>query len=129
MEPLVLIDSNVYIDFLNSGVDPVREICRQLSLDDIASCGVVKAEVLRGVKGQKQRDRLDEFFSVTQMLTTPASLWDEVWQLAWKLDRQGKVLPLQDIVIGCCALRASASVMTRDKHFREIDGLRVLPPP
>lgn len=129
MEPLVLIDSNVYIDFLNAGADPVREISRQLALDDIACCGVVKAEVLRGVKGPKQRDRLDEFFAVTQMLATPASLWDEVWQLAWKLDRQGKVLPLQDIVIGCCALRASASVMTHDKHFQEIDGLRVLSPP
>lgn len=129
MEPLVLIDSNVYIDFLNSGVDPVREICRQLSLDDIACCGVVKAEVLRGVKGPKQRDRLEEFFSVTQMLATPASVWDQVWQLAWQLDRQGKVLPLQDLVIACCALRSGASVMTRDKHFKVIAGLRVLSPP
>ncbi len=128
MEPAVLIDSNVYIELLNAGLDPVREVSERVSLDDIACCGIVKAEVLRGIKGLKQRARLEDFFSVTQMLPTPASLWDEVWRLAWQLDRQGKTLPLQDIVIACCALRAEASVMTRDKHFRSVPGLRVLTP-
>ena len=128
MEPLVLIDSNVYIDWLNAGLDPVQEVARRISLEDIACCGVVKAEVLRGIKGPKQRDRLEEFFSVTQMVATTASLWDEAWQLAWQLDRQGKTLPLQDIVIACCAKRAGAAVMTRDKHFRSIPEIRVLEP-
>ncbi len=128
MEPAVLIDSNVYIELLNAGIDPVREISERILLDDIACCGIVKAEVLRGIKGMKQRLHLEDFFAVTQMLPTPASLWDDVWELAWKLDRQGKILPLPDIVIACCALRAEASVLTRDKHFRSIPGLRVLEP-
>jgi predicted nucleic acid-binding protein len=126
MEALVLIDSNIYIGCLNAGLDPVKELTRRVSLDDIACCGVVKAEVLRGIRGPKQRERFEEFFGVTQMIGTPASLWDEVWHLAWKLDRQGKILPLQDIVIACCALRAGAVVATRDKHFREIPDLRVI---
>jgi predicted nucleic acid-binding protein len=126
MEALVLIDSNIYIGCLNAGLDPVKEISQRVPLDDIASCGVVKAEVLRGIRGPKQRERFEEFFSVTQMIATPASLWDEAWQLAWELDRQGKILPLQDIVIACCALRAGAAVMTREKHFREIPDLSVI---
>jgi tRNA(fMet)-specific endonuclease VapC len=126
MEAAVLIDSNIYIGCMNAGLDPVQEILKGISLDDIACCGVVKAEVLRGIKGPKLRKQLEEFFAVTQMLATPAGLWDDVWQLAWKLDRQGKILPLQDIVIASCALRAGAAVMTRDKHFREIPNLRVI---
>lgn len=128
MDPVVLIDSNVYIDWLNAGLDPVQEIARRATLEDIACCGVVKAEVLRGIRSTKLRERLEEFFSVTQMISTNASLWDEAWQLAGQLDRQGKVLPLQDLVIACCARRAGASVMTRDKHFLSVPGLRVLMP-
>ena len=128
MVPLILIDSNVYISFLNSGRDPIKEIGKRASLEDIACCGIVKAEVLRGIKGPKQRSRLEEFFAVTQMIGTPASLWDEVWQLAWQLDRKGDVLPLQDIVIACCAIRAGASVMTADKHFSRVPALRVIAP-
>lgn len=128
MEALVLIDSNVFIDVLRSDHDPIREITRRVELHNVVSCGVVKAEVLRGIRVPKFRNQFESFFSLTQMVPTSASLWDEVWQLAWKLDRQGKVLPLQDIVIACCANRAGASVMTTDRHFDLIDGLTVIRP-
>ncbi len=128
METLVLIDSNIFISVLNSHKDPILEITPRVELHNVVCCGVVKAEVLRGIKGLKARDQFESFFSLTQMVPTNASLWDEVWQLAWKLDRQGKVLPLQDIVIACCANRAGAAVMTTDRHFDLIDGLTVIRP-
>lgn len=128
MGALVLIDSNVFIGTLKSDHDPIREIARRVELHNVVCCGVVKAEVLRGIKVPKFRNRFESFFSLTQMVPTTASLWDEVWQLAWKLDRQGKVLPLQDIVIACCANRAGAAVMTTDRHFDLIDGLTVIRP-
>lgn len=128
MERPVLIDSNVYIDLLRSRLDPVVEIGRRYELEDIVCCGVVKAEVLRGLKGPRLLDALQRFFAVTQMVATSASLWDEAWQLAWELDRKGRVLPLQDVVIACCARRAGAAVMTRDAHFRQVPDLEVMEP-
>lgn len=128
MERPVLIDSNVYIEVIRAGLDPVAEIGRRYGLDEIACCGVVKAEVLRGIKGPRRLDVMQRFFAVTQMVATSASLWDEAWQLAWELDRQGRVLPLQDLVIASCARRVGAAVMTRDAHFRQVPGLEVLEP-
>ena len=128
MERPVLIDSNVYIDLFRARLDPVVEIGRRYRWDEIACCGVVKAEVLRGLKGPRQLDAMQRFFAVTQMVATSAKLWDEVWQLAWELDRAGKVLPLQDLVIACCARRVGAAVMTRDAHFRQVPGLEVMEP-
>jgi predicted nucleic acid-binding protein len=89
---------------------------------------LVKAEVLRGIKTIRIRDRLSDFFSLTQMVGTNATLWEEAWALAWRLDRQGKVLPLQDIVIACCAMRAGALIMSHDARFSEIPGVNVLKP-
>jgi predicted nucleic acid-binding protein len=128
MEAPVLIDSNVFIGHLKAMRDPILEISRQVDLENVVCCGLVKAEVLRGIKTIKVRDRLKDFFGLTKMVGTNASLWDEAWTLAWKLDRQGKVLPLQDIVIACCAMRAGALVMTHDVHFSEIPGLKVIRP-
>jgi predicted nucleic acid-binding protein len=104
------------------------EIYQRLNLVDVVSCGIVKAEVLRGVKSAKLRDRLSDFFSITQMIPTGPNLWDEVWALAWKMDRTGKVIPLTDIIIAACALRADAAVLTYDKHFHSVPGLEVLEP-
>jgi len=128
METRVLIDSNVYIGFLRKGEDPIVKLEEKVSLLDVVCCGVVKAEVMRGIKSVRLRARLGHFFSITQMVGTSARLWDEVWQLAWKLDRQGSVLPLTDIIIASCALREGAAVMTSDRHFEQIPGLRVIRP-
>lgn len=128
MEHPVLIDSNVYIDFLKLRLDPLKELGRRFGSVDIACCGIVKAEVLRGIKHPKLRDGLQRFFALTQMIGTSDSLWEETWRLAWQLDRRGKILPLPDLVIACCARRAGAAVMTRDQHFREIPDLQVIEP-
>lgn len=128
MEAPVLIDSNIFIGHLRAMRDPILEITRQVNLDNVVCCGLVKAEVLRGIKTIRVRDRLSDFFSLTQMVGTNATLWDEAWALAWRLDRQGKGLPLQDIVIACCAMRAGALIMTHDAHFSEIPGVNVLKP-
>jgi tRNA(fMet)-specific endonuclease VapC len=128
MESLVLVDSNIFIGSLRLSRDPLLDIERTVPLENVVSCGVVKAEVLRGVKSLKLRNGLERFFGLTQNVGTSVSLWDDVWRLAWKLDRQGKVLPLQDIIIACCAMKAGAAVMTANRRFREISGIRVIAP-
>lgn len=37
--------------------------------------------------------------------------------------RQGSVLPLTDLAIAVCALRAEALLITTDPHFEAIPGL------
>ena len=49
--------------------------------------------------------------------------WRETEELAWRLDRVGKVLPLTDLIIAVCALRTGAEVLTRDHHFEMIPEL------
>ena len=55
---------------------------------------------------------------------TDRRLWDDVEQTLWELDRQGIVLPLTDVVIGCSAKRVGAVVLTHDRHFYSIPGVR-----
>jgi len=44
----------------------------------------------------------------------------------WELDREGRQITLTDAVIACSARRVAADVLTRDKHVRWIDGIRVI---
>jgi len=124
----VLVDSNVFIDYLRAGKDPVSELSRKYENIDLVTCGVVKAEVLRGVKSLAVRDRLESFFNIMRYIDTPFELWNETWELAWSLDRQGKVLPLPDIMIATCAKKAECAILTHDKHFHQIPELLVLRP-
>ncbi|MEJ6581778.1 MAG: PIN domain-containing protein [Akkermansiaceae bacterium] len=92
----------------------------------LVTCGVVKAEVLCGIKSLKARAQFEGFFNVMRFANTQASTWDDVWKLAWKRDREGKVLPLTDILIATCALKEEAWILTSDHNFDHIEGLNVI---
>ena len=125
----VMVDSNVYIDLLRSKQDAIHVLYRWAGDRNLAVCGMVRLEVLRGVKSLKLLTKLSAFMDVMCNVPSTASLWTEAAELAWKLDRQGIVIPASDIVIAASAIRHGAAVMTSDAHFCRIDGLRVIAPP
>jgi predicted nucleic acid-binding protein len=129
MDQDVLIDSNVYIGLLRSGRDPAEAIYDRYETTDVVTCGMVKLEVLRGMKVERAYRKLDEIFSLMQYVVSDNSLWEEATKLAWTLDRQGKTIPAQDAVIAACALRVDAAVHSFDRHFQWVPGLEVFTDP
>lgn len=125
MDRAILVDSNVYIDLLRRNLDPVPQLTERYSQIDLAICGIVRVEVLRGVKIPNARKRLTAFFDVLQTVPTDSRLWRDVVELAWTMDRRGLIVPAPDIAIACCARRIGADVLTMDKHFCRIPDLPV----
>jgi predicted nucleic acid-binding protein len=60
---------------------------------------------------------------------TDERLWNSVAETLWQLDRKGLMLPLPDVVVGCCARRIGAVVLTTDAHFSCIPGVQVISRP
>lgn len=125
----ILVDTNVYIDLMKYGRDPVSTLGEWVGSSELVTCGMVRLEVLRGLKIPRVRQRISSFMDIMINVRTDAAFWPDATDLAWQLDRQGKVIPGTDIIIAACALRTSAAVMTSGSHFRHIDGLRVITPP
>lgn len=127
----VLVDSNVYIHLLKQGRDTVATLYDWSEAEgrSLAICGMVRLEVLRGVKVPRFYQAISSLMDVMINVPSDNRLWDEAIQLAWTLDRQGFVIPGPDAIIAASALRLGASVMTSDAHFSKIEGLRVIAPP
>ncbi len=124
----VLVDSNVYIGLLRRGLDPVEVLGAWAGSTDLATCGMVRLEVERGIRVERVRRRLKAFFDVLIMVPTGSPAWTRAAELAWFLDRRGITLPSQDCLIAACAQSASAAVLTDDRHFDHIPGLEILRP-
>ncbi len=127
MASAALVDSNVFIALTRSDEDLPRWLGSRF--DDIYTCGMVRLEVLRGIKNPRQRDDMAGFFNVLCHVQTDNNLWDQAVELGWELDRLGRAIPAADVVIAACALRAGVPVMTADKHFQGIPDLTVIPFP
>lgn len=124
MANLILPDSNFYIGALRAGTDPFLSFASGIAEHDweFATCGMIALEVCRGLRDPNTLQR----FGVMIFLPTTNQIWERATQLAWALDRQGRILPAQDILIAAHALQADATVLTRDAHFSSIPGLRVI---
>ena len=122
----VLVDSNFYIDRARQGIDPFAELDAADQDWDVATCGMVMVEVLRGVKHPHALKRFREAYEVMIFIPSNNAVWERAWRLAWDLDRKGLVIPGQDIVIAAHALHVGAAILTADHHFKQIPELTVL---
>lgn len=120
----VLADSSFYIAMLRQGQDPLRALALAAASRDLAICGIVRCEVGRALRPLKIRQQFRAFWDVMVNVPTDNRLWEEVEQTLWDLDRNGKMIPLTDAVIACCARRIGAVVLTYDHHFALVPGLR-----
>lgn len=120
----VLVDSCWYITQMRAGRHPLRALEPIAHTRDIATCGIVRAEVARGIRDPAVLKKFQARWDVMLYVPMDNKLWKEVENLAWQLDRRGVVLPLTDIIIACCARRIGAVVLTFDKHFSRIPGIR-----
>jgi len=125
MAGAALVDSNVFIALTRSNQDFAGWLGSRL--EDIYTCGMVRLEVLRGMKNPGERDDMTAFFSVLCNVPTDNRLWEAAAELGWKLDLAGHTIPAQDVLIAACALRAGVPVLTADSNFDAIPGLMVIP--
>ena len=126
MDLPILVDSSVYIRLMRQRLDPVAVLFEHYDTVNLMTCGMVRLEVLRGVKNPRLRERLEEFMSVMQYVSTDEKLWREATALASQSDRLGEPIQATDALIAAAARSKSASVLTLDSDFKRVPGLHVL---
>ncbi|HKK18707.1 MAG TPA: PIN domain-containing protein [Opitutales bacterium] len=119
----ILADTSWYIARTRQRKDPLLELAELSRSRDIAVCGMVVAELGRGIRHATTLQRYIESWNLMCYVPSDRKLWQETLELAWQLDRRGRVLPLPDLHIAACALSIGAVVLTMDTHFQEIPGL------
>lgn len=125
MQRLILPDTNVYLDAMRAGVDPFRRFGAHLETCDFATCGLVVLEVCRGLREPRVLESFIKQYSVMIYLPTTNAVWERAQELAWTLDGQNLVLPARDHLLAACALQFGATLLTHERHFFQIPGLKV----
>ncbi len=126
MDLPILVDSSVYIRLMRKRLDPVSVLFEHYDTVNLVTCGMVRLEVLRGMREPRAAKRLEDFLAVMQYVPTDDLLWREATDLAWRIDRAGQTIQATDALIAASALRKGASVLTLDSDFDRVPGLHVL---
>lgn len=122
----VLVDSSWYITLTRERRDPLRELLAIATVRHVATCGVIRCEVARGIRNERDLIAFRRAWDVMLYVPTDHRVWADAESLSWTLDRQGSPLPLPDIIIAACARRLGAVVLTFDDHFQAIPGIKAV---
>lgn len=126
LDDAIIVDSAVYIDHLRAGRDIRQELMPYLANGMLFNCGIIRAEVVRGFKDARLKTGMTQFFDIIPEVPTSPKMWQQVAEMAWTLDRTGGGgRPLTDLVIARCAMHVGAVLISPDKHFRDIPGLKL----
>ena len=116
---MVLVDTSAWIFALKKNfLLPLKEKIDLLLREGlILTFGMVKLELLRGAKSEKEFTRLKNRLDALYEIPTDPSLWDKASELAFMLHRKGITVPCTDILIASAALYSKATLLHADIHF------------
>lgn len=114
---MILVDTSIIIEFWKKPSAKVKKIFLK---EDVAVCGIVKAELIHGAKNKKQQKIIQEALNDFAYVITDESIWADVGNLLYDLRKQGITIPFQDAVLCSLALKHDLVLWSNDKHFNLI---------
>ena len=114
---MILVDTNILIDFLKNPTKEKESIFKE---NEIATCGVIFTELLRGSKNSKEIEKLKTALECFEYLTFEKQDWLEVACIFAKLKKSGLTIPFQDGIIAYLAIKNDCQLWTLDNHFKLI---------
>jgi predicted nucleic acid-binding protein len=122
----VLADTCAWIDFFNARRTPLAVALEQFLLQgEVFTCGIVKYELVQGVKSSAEEKTLLHALQAVSHLEMDESLWVAAGRLSANLRKKGVTIPFSDIIIAVLALENDLTVLTVDRHFEQVAGVKV----
>ena len=118
----VIIDTSAWIDSFRPDSDQaLSSFVKDLILKGhVLIPGIIKTELLRGTKNEKEYDRLSELLKGLEYLPVHEGFWEKLSLFSFELFRKGIAVPLIDSYIALVCIENDVPVLHRDKHFNLI---------
>ena len=115
---MILIDTSAWIEFLRDTGSPICQQVDDLLATEIATCDVVRMEVLAGARDEQHLQQLRRLLARASTLPTEPVDYDAAASLYRTCRQRGDtVRKLIDCLIAAVALRGNVPVLHRDADF------------
>ena len=118
---MILLDTNVVIDMINNSQDAHWEL---LNKEDVVVCGIVIAELYRGIKNAAEKNAVELFVNAVDELPLDSDAsgedWKKIGMFIADLRKSGLSVPFQDAVIAYLAIKYKTTLCSNDRHFKLI---------
>ncbi|MBI5789274.1 MAG: PIN domain-containing protein [Candidatus Schekmanbacteria bacterium] len=123
----IIADTCIWIEFFRSKSEISNQLMELIAANRIVGNGIIMAELLQGVKTNKEREIIIETFKTLDYMEIDKEVWLKAGILAAEMRSKGRTIPLSDILLACCAEKYNLQIFTVDKHFQDIPNISIFP--
>ena len=119
-----LLDTNVVIEVFD-GNKSIADKINELSEFYISSIvlGELYIGINRVINKTKHLQKLEDFLKLCSLLDVNSVTAKHYGNIVASLYKKGKPIPTNDVWIAATSIQYNTTLVTRDKHFYEIDNL------
>ncbi|MCL1471121.1 type II toxin-antitoxin system VapC family toxin [Argonema antarcticum] len=121
-----LLDTNIAIAFLE-GDTSVEQLCVRAEAVFVSSTAIGELYYGAYKSGRVAENlaRIEEFIATNNVLPSNTATANQYGQIRNLLRQKGRPIPDNDIWIAAVAMQHQLTLVSRDAHFQEVDGLVV----
>ncbi|MDP2720374.1 MAG: type II toxin-antitoxin system VapC family toxin [bacterium] len=123
-----LIDANIIIDHLKGKPSKVS-LLQSIGSQGLCTSVISVGEILEGLVGQpkeeQRRGDLETFLKATKLLDIDRKIVEMFARVRSNLRSRGKLIENFDILIAATALAHNLVLVTVDKDFEKVEGLKL----
>jgi tRNA(fMet)-specific endonuclease VapC len=126
---LYLLDTNTASYAIKGNVARVREQLLKIAMADVGISVITEAELRFGVarlpSAIRLKDLVEEFLLRVEVLPWNSAAANRYAEIRAALERSGKPMGNMDMLIAAHALSVEAVLVTHDRVFRRVKGLKI----
>jgi tRNA(fMet)-specific endonuclease VapC len=123
----LIFDTNAFIAWCFEDADLARQaVLYSEPTLTLISMGELVFGALKSTRPAANREDLNRRLRGFRILMPDTATADAYGEICFALRRKGRPIPENDIWIAALALQHGLPLLTRDAHFREVEGLNVL---
>ena len=120
-----LLDTNIAVQVLNNQLDLEAQRDRKIQLFvSLTVVGELCFGAANSGRPESNKQRIEGFLSVCPMISQDLRTAELYGDIKAELRKKGRPIPENDVWIAACALQHGLILVTRDRHFDQIDGLQ-----
>ncbi len=129
---IFLLDTNAFSDLMRKHAKVESQLTSLPSTDRVIICPIVRGEIRYGIEQLTQSRRRQDLetqsaplFTIIPCEPIPETAGDHYASIKLTRQRKGLTLDENDLWIAATAVALSATLVTHDSDFQQIDGLSV----
>ncbi|MBI4019625.1 MAG: type II toxin-antitoxin system VapC family toxin [Candidatus Aenigmarchaeota archaeon] len=127
---MIVLDTDALIELERNNAKVIERISkmRKEHPEDISITSAVYAEFSFGLMNlsKEKQDLTVASLNRYRVLDFDRPSASEFAKLKWKLEKEGRVVPIMDLVTASISMRHGATLVTGDAHYERINGLNVI---